>query len=106
KAELIWMRGRIPSRALGNDRGATLWVQRRLDFVNSEYATRGVNPGALVHVFTDLQTRFGPWLYKVSIQAEDIPELEIVLTTTALNAEEMSAVVTTLRAAGRAALQR
>jgi len=105
-AELIWVRGQIPSRALGNDRRATLWVQRRLDFVNSEYATRGVNPNALIHVFADLQTRFGPWLYKVSLQAEDTPEMEIVLTTRSLNAEEMAAVVTTLRAAGRAAVLR
>jgi hypothetical protein len=106
KAELIWMRGRIPARALGNDRGATLWVQRHLDFVNTEYATRGVNPGALAHVFADLQTRFGPWLYKMSIQADDPPDMEIVLTTRRLNPEELSALVTTLRAAGRAALLR
>jgi hypothetical protein len=105
-AELIWMRGRIPARALGRDRGATLWVQRHLDFVNTEYATRGVNPGALAHVFTDLQTRFGPWLYKMSIQADDIPEMEVVLKTQHLNPEELSAFVTTLRAAGRAALLR
>ena len=105
-AELIWARGQIPSRALGHDRGATLWVQHRLDFMNCEYATRGINPRGLVHVFADLQARFGPWLRKVSIQADGIPEMEIVLTTTRLNPEEMSALVTTLRAAGRAALLR
>lgn len=105
-AELIWMRGKIPSRALGHSRGATLWVQGHLDFVNAEYATRGVNPGALTHAFADLQTRFGPWLYKFSVQADDVPEMEIVLTTRRLNPEELSALVTTLRAAGRAALLR
>ncbi len=105
-AELIWLRGRIPSRALGHDRGAMLWVQRRLDFVNAEYATRGVNPGALAHVFADLYTRFGPWLYKFSVQADDAPEMEIVLTTHGLNPEELAALVTTLRAAGRAAMLR
>ncbi|MCX6043534.1 MAG: hypothetical protein NT075_00360 [Chloroflexi bacterium] len=105
-AELIWQRGRVPSRALGHDRGAMLWVQRRLDFVDAEYATRGVNPGALIHGFADLYTRFGPWLYKFSVQADDVPEMEIVLTTHGLNPDELAALVTTLRAAGRAAMLR
>lgn len=105
-AELIWVRGQVPSHALGHGRGATLWVQHHLDFMNCEYATRGINPSGLVHVFADLQARFGPWLRKVSIQGDDTPEMEIVINTARLNAEEMSALVTTLRAAGRAALLR
>ena len=105
-AELIWLRGQIPARALGNDSGATLWRQQWLDFANCAYATRGANPGAIVHGFTDLQSRFGPWLHKVSIQADETPELEIVLRTTGLNVEEIRALITTVRAVGRAALLR
>lgn len=105
-AELIWTRGQIPSRALGNDSGASLWRQQWLDFANCVYATRGVNPGGMVHAFTDLQSRFGPWLGKVSIQADETPELEIVLRTTGLNVEAVRALITAVRAAGRAALLR
>jgi hypothetical protein len=106
QAELVWARGQIPGRALGKSPSAALWVLHRLDITNSEYATRGANPAALIHVFTDLQTRFEPVLYKVSIQAEEIPEVEVVLRGSRLNADEIPALVTTIRAAGRAALLR
>ncbi len=49
---------------------------------------------------------FGPWLHKVSIQADETPELEIVLRTTGLNVEEIRALITAVRAMGRAALLR
>lgn len=105
RAELLWIRGRIPSRALSRAGTLSLWVQRRLDFLPYEYATRGINTGAVVHAFTDLQTRFGPLLEKVAIQADTNPELEIVVRTTKLQLEDIPALITTIRAVGRAALQ-
>ncbi len=102
--ELLWIRGQVPSRALGKGTELGLWVQHRLDISGSEYATRGPNPGALQHVFLDLQTRFGPILRKVSIQADTTPEMEVVVRTRGLNPEQIPALVATLRAAGRAAL--
>jgi hypothetical protein len=104
-AELIWTRGQIPSRALGRNPGDALWVQGWLDITNSEYATRGSNPGALVYLFRDLQTRFGPLLYKVSIQADSTPEIELSLRGGGLNREEIPALVATIRGLGRAAVQ-
>jgi len=104
RAEMLWIRGRVPSRALSRTANPALWVQRRLDFLAYEYATRGVNTGAIVHAFADLQTRFGPMLDKVAIQADTNPELEIVVRTTGLNLDEIPALITTIRALGRAAL--
>lgn len=106
QAELLWVRGRVPARALSRSRNPALWVQRRMDYMPYEYATRGVNTGALVHAFTDLQTRFGPLLDKVSIQADTNPEIEIVVRATGLNLEELPALVTTVRAIGRATLHK
>lgn len=103
QAELLWIRGRVPARALSRARNPDLWVQRRMDFMPYEYATRGVNTGAIVHAFTDLQTRFGPQLEKVAVQADAHPELEIVVRTTGLNLDEIPALITTIRALGRAA---
>ncbi|MCB0111331.1 MAG: hypothetical protein KDE53_35655 [Caldilineaceae bacterium] len=102
QAELIWEHGRIPAKALSRRGDTNLWVQRRLDFLNYEYATRGVNPSGLMHNFTDLQTRFGPQLYKVTIQADVVPEIEIGLRTAGLNPEELPPLITTVRATGRA----
>lgn len=104
QAELLWVRGRVPARALSRSRNPALWVQRRMDYMPYEYATRGVNTGALVHAFTDLQTRFGPFLDKVAIQADSNPEIEIVVRATGLNLEELPALITTVRAIGRATL--
>lgn len=104
RAELFWSRGRIPSRALSRTSHPSLWVQRRLDFLAYEYATRGVSTNAIVRAFTDLQTRFGPQLEKVAVQADTNPELEIVVRTTSLNLQEIPALITTIRALGRAAL--
>ncbi len=104
RAEMLWVRGRVPGRALGRAANPSLWVQRRLDFLAYEYATRGVNTGALVHAFADLQTRFGPILDKVAIQADTNPELEIVVRTNGMNLDEIPALITTIRALGRAAL--
>jgi len=104
QAELFWRQGQIPGRALGRSASDTLWIQRRIDFLNCEYVTRGVNPAGVMHAFTDLQTRFGPQLYKVAIQADTTPEVEIGLKTAGFNPEMLSPLITTIRMAGRAAL--
>ncbi len=103
EAELIWARGQIPAKALSRRGNATLWVQRRLDFLRYEYATRGINPSGLIHNFTDLQTRFGPQLYKVAVQGDTVPEIEIGLRTAGLDPEDLPPLVTTIRALGRSA---
>jgi len=103
QAELIWERGRIPAKALSRRGNASLWVQRRLDFLGYEYATRGINPSGLIHNFNDLQTRFGSQLYKVTVQADIVPEIEVGLYTAGLNPEELPPLITTIRATGRAA---
>ena len=105
-AELFWHQGRIPGRALGRNASATLWIQRRIDFLNCEYVTRGVNPAGLVHAFTDLQTRFGAQLYKVAIQADNVPEVEVGLRTAGFNPEMLPPLIATVRGAGRSALLR
>jgi hypothetical protein len=111
RAELLWQRGQIPARALG---GRALWARRRLDVTNSEYATRGDNlrgdnVNAIIRVFSDLHTRFGSALEKVTIQAEveteGEPEVEVVLWGNQLMPEEIPALVAVMRAMGRAALQ-
>ncbi len=101
-AELLWQRGQTPARALGS---RTLWVRRRLDVTNSQYATRGDNVNAIIRVFSDLHTRFGSALEKVTIQVESDAEVEVVLWGSQLAQEEISALVAGVRAAGRAALQ-
>lgn len=101
QAELIWHRGRIPAKALSRRGDTNLWVQRRLDFLGYEYATRGINPSGLIHTFTDLQTRFGAQLYKVTVQADATPEIEIGLRIAGLNPEELPPLITTIRATGR-----
>ncbi|MCB0064460.1 MAG: hypothetical protein KDE19_20185 [Caldilineaceae bacterium] len=101
RSELIWERGRIPAKALSRRGNAALWVQRRLDFLNYEYATRGSNPNGLIHHFADLQTRFGPALYKVAVQGDIVPEIEVGLRTAGLNPEELPPLITTIRALGR-----
>lgn len=103
QSELIWERGRIPTKALSRRGNAALWVQRKLDFMNYEYATRGVNPSALIHHFTDLQTRFGPALYKIAVQGDIVPEIEVGLRTAGLIPEELPPLITTIRALGRSA---
>jgi hypothetical protein len=102
--ELTWVRGQTPGRASGRAPGATLWEIRRLDITNAEYATRGPNPGGLIHAFVELQTRFEPWLDCVQILAEKTPEVEIRLRTGRLNAEAIPPLVAILRNLGRAAL--
>jgi hypothetical protein len=102
-AEIIWQAGKIPAQALGQRERNLLWVQRRLEFVNAEYAVRGANTGAIEHVFLDLQTRFRPFLIKISVQADADPECTVVLRLARFNPQELPALVTSLRGLGRAA---
>lgn len=104
-AEIIWQEGQIPARALAQRQRSQLWVQRRLNFVNAEYAVRGTNTGAIEHVFLDLQTRFRPFLFKISVQADADPECTVILRLARFNLQEVPALVTSLRGLGRAALR-
>jgi hypothetical protein len=104
-AEIIWQEGQIPARALGQRERSLLWVQRRLDFVNAEYAVRGADTGAIEHVFLDLQTRFRPFLVKISVQGDTDPECTVILRLARFNLQELPALVTSLRSLGRAALR-
>lgn len=104
RQELVWARGTIPARALGREANSPLWTRHRLDFTRSEYATRGTNPGALAHTFSDLQTRFEPCLYNIFVLADEDPTLCVALRGSALNADEIPRLVALIRAAGRAAL--
>lgn len=104
-AEIIWQEGQVPARALAQRERSLLWVQRNLDVINAEYAVRGANTGAMEHVFLDLQTRFRPFLFKISVQADADPECTVVLRLARFNLTELSAFVTSLRGLGRAALR-
>jgi len=106
-AELLWARGRIPARALARREHASLWMQRRSDLIDSEYAVRGVDTAALEHVFVDLQARFGALLHSVSVVADrEEMHVEIVLRGADLRAAEAPGLIATLRSLGRAALRR
>lgn len=106
-AELVWARGRIPERALARRARVSLWVQRRSDLIDSEYAVRGADTTALEYVFVDLQARFGALLQQVSVVAdrEDV-HVEVVMRGAGLRTSDAPALVTTLRSLGRAALRR
>ena len=66
---------------------------------------RGANTGAIEHVFLDLQTRFRPFLFKISVQADTDPECTVILRLARFNLQELPALVTSLRGLGRAALR-
>jgi len=106
-AELVWTRGRIPERALARRERASLWVQRRSDLIDSEYAVRGVDTAALEYVFVDLQARFGPLLELVSVVADrEDAHIEIVMRGVGLQGSAVPALVATVRSLGRAAQRR
>jgi hypothetical protein len=102
-AEIIWQEGQTPGRALAQRDRSHLWVLRRLEMVHAEYAVRGANTGAIEHVFLDLQTRFRPFLVRISVQADADPECTVVLRLSRFNLQELPALVTSLRGLGRAA---
>lgn len=101
--ELYWRRGVVPGRAAGPTPSASLWTIHRLDFIESEFATRGANPSALIHVFTELQTRFEPLLHEVSVLRETQPALAVGLSGRGLEPADVFPLVALVRAAGRAA---
>jgi hypothetical protein len=101
--ELHWVRGSIPGRALGKAPSATLWTLHQLDFVQTEFATRGTNPGALIHAFSELQTRFEPLLDQMLVLRERQPTFTLALRSRKLEVAEIPALVALVRAAGRAA---
>lgn len=105
-AEVVWQEGRIPGFATARRDRSTLWAPRRADIVNAEYAVRGVDTGAIEHVFVDLQARFRPFLTEVTVMAEQDPEVRVMLRLAGLDLREIPPLVASLRALGRAALRR
>jgi len=103
-AEITWIRGLPPARALGNNPGRSPWVQSRLDFAGAEYATRGANVGALKHVFQDMYARFTPALVSITIQRERRPQL-LVVAGGKLTVRDISPLITSVRALARAAMR-
>ena len=104
RQELHWVRGEIPGRARGRQPHAVLWLVQRVDFVQSEFATRGLNPSAITHVFTELLTRFEPFLDRVMVLQEARPHVEVALCGRVLFRDEIPPLVALVRALGRAAL--
>jgi hypothetical protein len=104
-AELVWRNGQIPGHALARRERSALWVQRRLEIVDAEFAVRGANTGAIEHVFVDLQARFRPFLDEISVQSDRDPEVTVALRLAGLNMQEIPALVTSVRTLGRAALR-
>lgn len=102
-AELIWVRGQPPARALGVRPGRAPWVQSRLDYAGAEYATRGSNVAAIKHLFRDLYARFAPILGSIVIQREVRPHLRVVARGR-IEARDVSPLITSVRALGRAAM--
>lgn len=102
-AEIIWVRGQPPVRALGVNPGSAPWIHTRLDFSGAEYATRGTNVGSLRHVFTEMVARFHPALLWVSVQRERRPQMRVVADGN-IEVREVSPLITSARALGRAAM--
>jgi hypothetical protein len=101
-AEIIWLRGQPPARALGVNPGFAPWVQSRLDFAGADYATRGTNVGAVKHALQDMVARFTPALLSISVQRERRPQLRVVAGK--IEARDVSPLITSARALGRAAM--
>ena len=102
-AEIMWVRGQPPTRALGINPGRAPWVQSRLDYVGVEYALRGTNVNAMKHVFQDMVARFAPLLQSISVQRERNPHVRVVARGR-LEAGDVSPLITSVRALGRAAM--
>ena len=101
--EILWVRGQPPTRALGRQPGRAMWVQHKFEFTGTEYATRGSNINGLRHAFTDIYTRYNPLLQWVSVQKERTPEIRIMVEG-AIDVRDVSPLITSARAIGRAAL--
>ena len=103
-AEIVWVRGQPPARALGVKPGRAPWVHARLDFAGTEYATRGTNVGALRHVLQDMYARFTPALVWVTVQRERRPQLRVVVKGK-IEAQNVSPLIASVRALGRASMR-
>ncbi len=103
--EVLWMRGRPAGRALGRSGDPALWQARRIDLLNGDFAVRGVNTSAIEHAFFDLQARYGPFLQKVSLQADEPIEMELMINAGQLTAEDIPGLVAALRGLGRAGMR-
>jgi hypothetical protein len=104
-AEIVWVRGQPPMRALGVSPGRSPWVQSRLDYVGMDYATRGTNVAALRHLFQDMIARFAPILHSLTIQRERRPHVRMVAQGR-IDARDVSPLITIARSLGRAAMMR
>lgn len=104
-AEIVWTAGRTPDRAVGRGPATRLWVAHQLPYGGGTYAVRGINTAHLEHAFTDLQTRFGELMRSSTIQVDAMPQMRVELAAGRLNREDVPALVATVRALGRAAMQ-
>ena len=102
-AELVWARGQPPGQVLGKAPGRGQWVFQQLDFVGAEYGTRGTNVAALRHVLREMYSRYGPGLKQITIQRERRPMVRLVMEG-AIDLRDVSPLITSVRALGRAAL--
>lgn len=103
RTELIWRRNVDPRAGLLPGLGRDAWVIRTLDFNQMQYSTRGIDTGALEHVFADFQTRFGPMLREFVVQTERMPHVEIALGAPRLEPLTVAGLLISLRLVGRAA---
>jgi hypothetical protein len=103
QSELVWHAAHEPDQALGRSAATELWVNHRLVYGPGEYAVRGANAAALQHTFVEMQTRFGPFLRAVIVQAA-VPHIRVRLEAGRLNREEIPALITAIRTLARAAL--
>lgn len=103
-SELVWIQGGVPGQVLGNNANAAAWIHRRLATIHSEYATRGTDIGPLMQTFSEFQARFAPMLYRISIQADEDPMLEVVVKARGLTPENIPPLIATIQTLGRSAL--
>jgi hypothetical protein len=91
---------------LGRDPDPEVWVHQRLDFAHIIYGTRGSNTAPLRYVFGELVARFHPLLEQVWVHRHSDVQVGVVIHGSRIDAEELPAVIVTLRALGRAALHK
>ena len=103
-ANLVWNRGRTPATALGRGEASELWKLHRLDFVEAEYATRGVFTNGVEHFFAELQTRFGPFLGEVYVDADAEPHLSVTINTARFDPAQLHTVLALVQGLGRSSL--
>lgn len=100
---LIWTRGRAPAVALGRGQPTNLWTLHRLDFVDAEYATHGELTNGIQHIFSELQTRYGPFLLQVTVSADGQPHLRLSLASARLDPAGIPMLLALVQGLGRAA---